>query len=72
MMNNFDLYAQPVILAPTNPDSPYNNMSGMGLPVDCLRPPSITQTDPGYYEGPFEDEMRHGVGTCTWFDGSSY
>lgn len=64
--------AQPVILAPDNPDSPYNDMAGAGNPPEVMRPETINQAYPGVYEGEEKDGVRHGIGTCTWEDGSFY
>jgi len=30
------------------------------------------QIDRGMYEGPLENNMRHGNGKCTWVDGTTY
>ena len=61
------------MLAPDNPDSPYNNLAGAGAPSGSVRGPLVTQLAEGTYEGPVnEDGRRHGIGKCAWVDGSYY
>ena len=64
MLEKFQLYAQPVIFSPENPDSPYNNMAGGGQAPDAMRSMTITQLDKGDYDGPIVDEKRQGIGKC--------
>jgi len=72
LMKSFNIHASPVMMDPQNPDSPYNNMAGSCFGVGVLRVTPVTQTDPGVYEGSIVDDKRHGIGTCTWADGSTH
>jgi hypothetical protein len=71
-MNKFGIFATPVELESNNPDSPYNDLAGSCYGVDVQRSTPVTQTDPGAYEGSIVDDKRHGIGKCTWADGSEY
>ena len=72
LMKSIKIHASRDMLDPQNPDSPYNDMAGSCYGVDVLRATPVTSTDPGLYQGSMTDGMRHGIGTCTWADGSSY
>jgi len=70
ILQNFEVHAQPVMLAGSDPNSPYYWDQNQQA---SARRMTIVASDEGTYQGEVDsDGKRINVGTCTWSDQSYY